>query len=397
MTIIESISLSFKNLWISKIRTFLTLFGIIIGIMSIILLVSVIVGTKTKIENEMMTMGSNLVMIFPGNDETPTGRMFAINKLRLKHVEILEVKNNYNLKICPEVDLMGVIVKYKKESRDNCNLVGAGANFEEVYNWKINKGKFFKKGDVNSKRKVAIIGETIVNSFFKTINPIGKEIFIKGEKFKIIGVMESKGKMFDIDMDDTVYIPVTTSQNLKGSLKIDQINVKIPDSSNIDKAVLEIKRLLEKDLNKENFSVKTQGEILTKFNKFTNILSIVTYIISGISLLVGGIGIMNIMIATVTERKKEIGIRKAVGATFGNIVTQFLIESCILALIGGIIGIVLSLVIIKVASPYIPFPLKASKESILLAFSFSSFVGIFFGTYPAIKAGKVDPITALNE
>jgi putative ABC transport system permease protein len=219
---------------------------------------------------------------------------------------------------------------------------------------------------------------------------------MRGSRFKVVGVVQPKGFLFGMDVDDSVYMPITTAHNLGGSSEINQITIRIPEAKNIDRAMNEIRRILKFELEDKDFTVASQGEMLSSFNDFMSVLTIVTFAIAAISLLVGGIGIMNIMMVTVTERTKEIGIRKAVGASFTDIMFQFFSEAVIIAVSGGIIGILASLLIISVFGPYSPFPLKASGASVALAFSFSSALGIFFGTYPAVKAARTDPITALR-
>ncbi|MFH1825458.1 MAG: ABC transporter permease [Candidatus Firestonebacteria bacterium] len=399
MRIVEGFNIVFNSLKSNKIRSLLTVSGVIIGVMAIILLVSVITGTKAKIEGEIISFGSNSFVIFPGNfDMSGYPGINVVNKLKERHIDLLEARSSYGVIACPEYDLMGIVVKYKRESRKSSMVIGVYANMPEVYNWKIAQGNFFKQEDVNVGRKTVVIGETIVKDFFPSgnANAIGKEISVKGIKFRIIGILESKGKMFDMDMDDIVVMPITTAHNLIGSTEIHQITLKVPNAKDVNKAVLETKRILKMEMEEKDFTVQSQSEMLGLFNTFANVLSVVTGVIAGISLLVAGIGIMNIMLVTVTERIKEIGLRKAVGATFYNILLQFLIESITITISGGLIGIILSIIIISTISPYVPFPLKASISSIILAFSFSTAIGVFFGVYPAVKAARIDPIVALK-
>lgn len=398
MDLKESISMSFNNLKSSKTRSFLTMLGIIIGVMAIVLLVSVITGTKARLQADIEDLGSNVFSVFPGNYDMSSGPpgMYAVNKLRMRHVEMLEARSSYGAIACPEYDIMGSKVKYKKESRSIAAVSGVGSNVPEVYNWKIEDGNFFTEKDVRAERKVAVVGPTVVRTFFQGASPIGKDIFIKGVKFHILGILKSQGQMFGMDMDDLVLIPISTAQNLTGIEEIHQITLKIPNAQDIDKAVAETKRILTRELDEKDFTVYTQGEMLSLFNKFANIMTIVTFCIAAISLLVGGIGIMNIMLVTVTERIREIGIRKAVGAAFSDILLQFMVESTVISITGGLLGILFSVGIIAAVSPFVPFPLKASMVSIILAFCFSSLIGIFFGTYPAVKAAKTDPIFALR-
>ena len=271
-----------------------------------------------------------------------------------------------------------------------------GSNFEKVFTWKVDKGGFFREEDVKTARKVAIIGVTVVKNIFKGVNPTGKYISVRGIKFRVIGVMEEKGSFFGMDMDDAIYMPITTAQNLGGSDDVHQITVRIPDPKQIDLAKADTKRLLLTMLDKNDFSVMTQGESLDMLKDIMSVMELITYVIAMISLLVGGIGIMNIMLVTVTERTREIGIRKAVGASAGNILSQFIVEAVMVSVLGGLIGIVVSVSILAILSPMIPFPVKASGASVIISFVFSSLIGIFFGTYPAVKASRIDPIVAMR-
>ena len=398
MNISESLKISVSSMWSSKMRTFLTLLGIIIGVMAIVLLVSVINGSKIQIENEILSMGSNMLMVTPGNSEASMGPpgSFTVNKLRMRHLDLIEARSSYNAETCPEYDLMGVIGKYKNESKTISFVGGVGGNFERVYAWKVKTGAFFRQDDVKAARKVCIVGETIVRTIFQGQNPIGPDLIVRGLKLRVLGIIEPKGKMFGMDMDNSVYMPITTAQNMTGSNEIHQITIRIPDAKNIDKAVAETKRTLLLDLEKTDFSVTTQGESLELFKSIMTAMELITYVIASISLIVGGIGIMNIMLVTVTERTREIGIRKAVGASSRNILFQFLVEAVIVAILGGLIGILVSIMILSGIAPFVPFPLKASTASIVISFTFSSLIGIFFGTYPALKASRTDPIVALR-
>ncbi|MFH1612756.1 MAG: ABC transporter permease [bacterium] len=398
MNNIENILISFNNLKTNKTRTFLTMLGIIIGVMVIILLMSVIFGTQQEIISDIKSMGSNVIIIIPGNIEKLHGPpdLFSINKLKLRHVNIIEKCSSFNAKVSPVSIIKGIPIKYKKEKRNTTIVMGTSVNFPNVRNWNLAEGKFFNNKDVESNKKLAVVGKIIVEDLYKNTNPIGKKINVGDKKLTIIGVLQEKGMFMGQNMDDCIVIPITTAQDILGFSTINRMLVKIPNSCDVENAIIEIKKILSKEMDKKDFTVKSQSELLNMVNTFANVLNIVMSFIASISLFVGGIGIMNIMIVVVKERTKEIGIRKAIGATFHNILFQFITESAIISITGGLIGIILSMAIILFIAPFISFPLKISFNSVILGFSFSVIIGIFFGTYPAIKAAKTDPIVALR-
>lgn len=394
----ESVKIAFTGIWVNKTRSFLTMLGMIIGVFSIVTLVSSITGTKSIMENEFKSIGSNVYMVIPGNNEEMHGPpgSFAVNKFKMRHVELIETRSSYDVQVCPVFILLGSVVKYKNESRHTTTVGGVTVNFSEVRNWKIAQGTFFKDSDVQVAKRICVIGDTIVRDLYGGVNPIGKDITINGKKFRIIGITEKKGSVFVKDLDDFIFMPITTAWEIFGIEMIHQILVKVPNPKDVNASVEETKRILARELDVEDFSASSMMEFLGMFKDFMNVLSVVMGCVAGISLFVGGIGIMNIMLVTVRERIREIGIRKAVGATFRDIMAQFLIQSTVIAVSGGLVGIGLAILVIKVATPYLPFPLKASITSIVVAFLFSTFTGVFFGTYPAVKAAKTDPIVALH-
>ena len=395
---LENLNMALESLSANKMRSFLTMLGVIIGVTAVVILMSVIISAKEEIEGEIISMGSNIFMVFPGNIEETHGPpgMTGVSRLKLRHINLIERKSSSNAKACPIFFAMGNTIKYRRESRASSILMGTNEDFPEVRNWKIKQGTFFRNEDGTAKRKIAIVGQTIVRDLFLGRNPIGSEITIRGTKFRVIGILEEKGRMMNMDADDVVIVPLETLHALLGTTLINEILVKISNADDIDKAVLETKRTLSKVLEVEDFSVRSQGELLTLFKTFASILTIVLGCIAGISLLVGGIGIMNIMLVSVTERTREIGIRKAVGATSQNILFQFLTESVIISVFGGLLGIIFSFLIAQGVSHIAPFQIKVASQSVALAFWFSVGVGVFFGVYPANKASRLDPILALR-
>jgi len=288
-------------------------------------------------------------------------------------------------------------VKYQNQSRDN-NVVGCTETYFEMRNLKVESGRFLSSSDVDSKRKVCILGRTVKRGLFGDRNALGAVVSIGDGKYRVIGVMEKKGVTLGIDFDDIVFIPTTTAQELFDTDSLFNMTVKIKTAAEIQPAIEEIRQILMKrHANKEDFTVMSQDEMLGVMNKVLGIMTAVLAGIAAISLLVGGIGIMNIMLVSVRERTREIGIRKALGAKNRDILVQFLAESVTLSLFGGIGGVLFGGLVAVGLPLFLPYlPMQISWWSVILAFFFSASVGIFFGVYPARKASLYDPIIALR-
>lgn len=391
MNYITLLNNSFKTLNTNKIRTSLTMLGVIIGVASVISLMSIGKGLENFITQEFESIGSNLIFIAPGNRAIggDPAQAFGNNKLDDKHDEILTQYASSVIERHTPYVTIGRTIKYK--SNEYIGSIYAGNEyFPEIFNYELVEGRFFTSVEYNSAENVAVIGPGIQEELFPNQNAIGKEIKIGDSTFKIIGRFKDKGQ----STYDNVVIPITTVRREFSVSNYTGFIAQALDESEIDRAIKVIERSLQRDLDEDEFNVLSQQDAL---DTLTNILSTLTIglgAIAGISLLVGGIGIMNIMLVTVTERTKEIGLRKAVGATSNNIAIQFLIESILISAGGGLIGILIGILVEYIAKQY--FPLEITSTAVILAFTVSAFVGIVFGTYPAIKASKKDPIESLR-
>lgn len=405
MNILDLQKIAYEGLSTNKIRSGLTALGVIIGVLAVVLLVSIGEGVKQDVSSQIQGLGSNLIIVIPGKiggvgsgrgapAKMSGGGLGGTSKLTYEHSLKIERKNNLNLKVGPMI-MSKATVKYKKKSMDT-SIAGVVPQYCIIRNYKITEGKFIDDFHLRSSKKVCTIGETVRQELFGKISPANKDIIIKGQKFKIIGVMDKKGYLGAMNLDDQIFIPLTTAQKLFGINNLSLIDVQVPSSEIIEQAQEEVKKILKKDLQEDDFSLLTQAEILETFSSIMAIFTIMLGSIAGISLLVGGIGIMNIMLVTVVERTKEIGLRKAIGAQDEDILFQFLLEAITLSIAGGIIGIILGIIGAHLLKTFTTLTPVITWWSVLLAFFFSLLVGVFFGVYPAHKASKLDPIVALR-
>ena len=399
MNIIDSFNVSYEALRLNKVRSGLTMLGVIIGVMAVILLVSIGEGARRYIYEELGSMGTNLLIITPGKTATKGGFhppvAGAVRKLVYDDAVALRKRATYLTDAVPIMFATGRI-KYLNLSRDT-TIVGCTEEYFRVRNLNIEIGTFISSADIDTKRRVVVLGRTVKRELFGDINPLGKMVTLNDARYRVIGLMEKKGVALGFDIDDIVFIPTTSAQELFDTDSLFQIVTKVGREEDMPKAQEQIREILtKKHSNKEDFTIISQDEMISVMGKVLNIMTGVLGGIAGISLLVGGIGIMNIMLVSVKERTREIGLRKAVGAKKRDILLQFLIESISLSLIGGIIGIGFGIGISLLIPRFTFLPTMVSLWSVLIAFFFSAIVGIFFGVYPARKATKLDPIQALR-
>ena len=402
----STIKISLKSLMVNKMRSSLTMLGIIIGVGAVITMLAVGTGARQRISEQISSMGSNLLIILPGSTTAGGVRMGAGTQSTLSMADVEAIQ-----KECPAVAYVapvhnGVAQIVYGNLNWSTGIVGTTPAMLEVRDWPLSSGRSFTDDDVRSATKVCLLGQTVVNNLFGTIDPIGQIIRIKNIPFTVIGVLDSKGQSPQgQDQDDTIYIPVTTAQkklfgtSFPGMIRIMMVKAKsAEDLSAAEKQIMELLRQRHHIAAKQDndFTVRNLTQIMQTAEESTNVMTLLLGAIASVSLIVGGIGIMNIMLVSVTERTREIGIRMAVGAKTWDIRLQFLVEALTLSLIGGIAGIIMGVSGALLLSSLAGWPTIVSLLSILMAFSFSGLVGIFFGFYPAYKASLLDPIDALR-
>ena len=388
----------------NKMRAFLTMLGIIIGISSVIAMVSLGQSSSQSINNQISSMGTNLIMVMRGNMRRGGVSMGNTNMqtLTVKDVEAIRTQARNVSVVSPVVSASGQLVNGSKNWVGS--IQGGNSDLLSIRMYKLASGINFTEDDVRNSAKVCVVGKTVVNNLFETgENTIGKMIRFNKIPMKIIGVLESRGQnQWGQDQDDIVVMPYTTvMKRILAITYIHQIVASARSESVADAATDEIEAILQtthklKVGQDNDFEVRTQAEMLEMMTSVTGFLTVLLAAIASISLIVGGIGIMNIMYVTVTERIKEIGLRMSIGAKNRDILLQFLCESVILSLIGGIIGILFGLMISYFASMGLSWPFVISLPSVGLSFLVCAATGIFFGWYPAKKAASLDPIVALR-
>lgn len=397
MSILESFRLAFDALLANKMRALLTMLGVIIGVMAVIVLISIGQGVKADITGQVSGLGSNLLFVMPGrfdfsSAESSGGNGIPTYKLRPADVETIRKRATL------AAGVIGVIeaptrISYKNRDR-RAIAVCTNEDYPIVMDRPLEEGRFFTAAQLEAGRRVAVIGMTTANALFGSVSPVGKQIKVGDQKFVVIGVMSKKGMMMGQDFDDGVWVPITLANSIVGHERISEIVVKANNPDRIDETKKEIEDILLKKYTRDDFTVFTQGETLSLMKNILNIMTLMLAGIASISLLVGGIGIMNIMLVSVTERTREIGIRKAVGARTADIMVQFIIEAVMLSALGGLLGIAVGVSVSLILDNWLPAQITA--WSVSLAFFFSAGVGVFFGVYPAWKAARLDPIEALR-
>ncbi len=406
INISSTIKISFRALRVNKMRSALTMLGIIIGVGAVIAMLAVGTGASRRISEQISKMGSNLLMVVPGATTTGGVRMGSGTQptLTLADAEAILKESRAVSDVAPV--LSGVAQIVYGHQNWSTGVVGTTPGMLIVRDWPLASGRSFTQQDVKSATKVCLVGQTVIENLFGDMDPIGQVIRIKKIPFTIIGVLAPKGQTPQgQDQDDTIYVPVTTAQKkLFGTTipgMVRTIMVKAKSAEDLASAERQINELLRQrhrigPKQENDFTVRNLTQFMQAQEQSTNVMTLLLGAIASVSLLVGGIGIMNIMLVSVTERTREIGIRMAIGAKTWDIRLQFIIEALILSLIGGIAGIIAGISASEIISALAGWSTVVSPVSVLLAFGFSGLVGVFFGFYPAYKASLLDPIEALR-
>ena len=394
MDIFEIAKSALTSILANRLRSFLTVLGIVIGVMSVILLISIVTGLKTFITSQIEGLGANLLFVIPGRiggARSPGG----VQANRIVYSDAVNLRS----KLFSDAQVSAVVqrnatLKYTNKSNTGTAVFGVEANYPQTVTITLTSGRFFRSTEQQSLRKVAVIGPTVKNNLFGERTAVGQKIDVAGIKYTVIGILQSRGSTFGIDQDNSIFVPLTSAQRQFGIDTLNTIYISVNKPEEVNSVQEKAIQTLKKRLSEDEFTVQSQEQTLSTISQITGVLTAALGGIAGISLIVGGVGIMNIMLVSVTERTREIGLRKAVGAKPSDIRNQFLIEAMILSGMGGVIGIVvgvgLSLLVGRFFTTTIPL------WSIALSFGFSMLVGIVFGVAPAIRAAKLDPIQALR-
>jgi putative ABC transport system permease protein len=418
MNLMASLEVAFRALATNKMRSGLTMLGIIIGISAVIILISFGQGVQAMVAEQMQSVGSNLLFVMPGELEESNSSMKSnflrsakISTLTLGDAEALANPANVPSLTAVAPEFVGAGSLVYGNSNTQATVSGVTPDYSAVTDFYPVLGRFIEDNDLRTNARVAVLGQTVLEELFtQAINPIGQIVKINRVPFRVIGVMEEKGGTAFSDEDDVVFIPLTTAQtrlfgarHVSGDYSVSVIYATAVDESRMDAARGQVRQVLRQrhglvySTDKDDFTVLTQEDVASVLGSLTAVLTAFLGLIAAVSLLVGGIGIMNIMLVSVTERTREIGLRKAVGAKRRDVLAQFLIEAVVLSLIGGLVGIAIGVTGTLAASGMIEdLRTYISPTTILLATSFSIIVGLFFGIYPAMRAARLNPIDALR-
>ena len=398
------IKIAVRALANNKLRGFLTMLGIIIGVASVITMLAIGQGSKRSIQAQISEMGSNMIMIHPGADVRGGVRQdaSAMETLKLQYYEDIVDETRFVSAVSPSVNSSGQAIYGANNAPTT--VYGISPDYLEIRRYKVEDGDMFTEQDIQTAAKVCVVGKTVVDNLFPDgSNPVGKVIRFQKLPFRIVGVLESKGyNSMGMDQDDLILAPYTTIQKkVLAITHLQGITCSALKEEYTDQAIDEISEILRrnhklKESDDDDFTIRSQQELSTMLTSTTDMMTVLLAAVAGISLLVGGIGIMNIMYVSVTERTREIGLRMSIGAKGIDILAQFLIESILISVTGGLIGVVFGVGAALVVNGVAHFPIYIQPWSVILSFAVCTVTGVFFGWYPAKKAAQLDPIEAIR-
>lgn len=397
MNYFETIALSLSAIMRNRMRSFLTTLGVIIGVFSVIILVALVSGLQSFITEQISSFGSNLIFVIPGQTSGagrgPGGS--TVNRLQFQDVANLkrELKGRADVST---VTQKAASAKYNNKTSKNMTVSGVEDIYPKIVTAvQTTQGRFLNKAESDSGKRVAVLGPTAVKNLFGDSNPLNKTIIINNTKYQVIGVIKPRGAVFGVDQDNSAFVPLEAQRKQFGIDQPNAIYISVYRTEDIESVQSEAKKLLEKRIAADDFTIQTQEQALSTISQITGVLTLALGGIAAISLIVGGIGVMNIMLVSVTERTREIGLRKALGAKSKDIRNQFLIEALTLTGFGGILGILLGIGVALLINQLV-FTTTITWWSVALSFGFSMLVGVIFGVAPAIRASRLDPIQALR-
>jgi putative ABC transport system permease protein len=403
MDIVESVKMAATTLVANKLRSSLTMLGIIIGNASVIAMIGIGEGAQKYISKELESLGPNVLFVIPGNKETQRVSFDLPKTLVLEDAKAIASQVPSIQTVTAESNSRQLITYRNKNA--NVNIIGTTPEFLPVRKFEVDRGRFLTELDIKRSNLVAVMGADLASRLFGTVDPVGQQVRIKNVTFQIIGVMAAKGSNLGVDYDDAVLIPLTTQANrISGrtspfGVELTYLVAAAKNADSVDAAEFQITNLLRlrhKLTGEDDFTIRTQKDAMETVGKITGALTVMLAAIAGISLFVGGIGVMNIMLVSVTERTQEIGLRKAIGAREQDILLQFMIEAVILSAAGGVVGTLVGVGGILLVGVLSPLQGGISATAIVMAVGVSGGIGLFFGVVPARRAAKLDPIVALR-
>lgn len=386
MKILEIVKVAFKNILSNKLRSCLTMLGLIIGIASVIILVGIGNGATSQVQSQVQSLGTDILTVSITSSDT---------SLEYEQIDDMLDLNNVDL-VAPYKSVSSTVSRGTTTSSKS-SIIATNDSYLDVTNMTLEKGRTISIIDIENKSKICLLGHDIAETLFSLTSPVGETIKIDGDNYTVVGLLTEQGSSMGTDIDNTIIIPITTAKYLGSDTSISNLYVKVSNEDYIDKTTTLIENYIRStlEISSDYYSVSSQDSMLDTMENINNTLSLLLGGIASISLIVGGIGVMNVMLVSVTERTKEIGIRKSLGAKKSDILLQFLIESLVLSIIGGIIGVAVGILIGNMANS-LGYTFTCDAGIIILSFSSSAIIGLVFGIFPSYRAAKLNPIDALR-